>query len=129
MDSSVHGIWGFSRKKYWRGLPFPPPGDLPNTMIDPASPESSALASEFFTTKLPGKPQKIRNIQPGEEPEPAEVLAEGEQEYWSGLPFPTPGDLPNPRIEHHLLCLLQWQVDSLPLVPPGKPLEDTLRFS
>ena len=80
-------------------MPFPPPGDLPNIMIDPASPESPALASEFFTTKLPGKPQKIRNIQPGEEPEPAEVLAEGEQEYWSGLPSPTPGDLPNPRIE------------------------------
>ena len=99
MDSSVHGIWGFSRKEYCRGLPFPPPGDLPNTMIDPASPESPALASEFFTTKPPRKPQKIKNIQPGEEPEPAEVLAEGEQEYWSGLLFPTPGDLPNPRIE------------------------------
>ena len=80
-------------------MPFPAPGDLPNTMIDPASPESPALASEFFTTKPPRKPQKIKNIQPGEEPEPAEVLAEGEQEYWSGLPFPTPGDLPNPRIE------------------------------
>ena len=35
------------------------------------------------------------------------------QEYWSGLPFPSPGDLPNPGIELHLLCLLHWQVDSL----------------
>ena len=33
---------------------------------------------------------------------------------WSGLPFPTPRDLPNPGIEPSLLHLLHWQVDSLP---------------
>ena len=43
------------------------------------------------------------------------------QEYWSELPFPPPGDLPDPGIELHLLHLLHWQVDSLSLVPPGKP--------
>ena len=43
------------------------------------------------------------------------------QEYWSGLPFPTPGDLPDPGIEPSFLCLLHWQLSSLPLVPPGKP--------
>ena len=32
-----------------------------------------------------------------------------------------PGDLPNPGIEPESLCLLQWQVGSLPLAPPGKP--------
>ena len=32
------------------------------------------------------------------------------QEYWSGLPFPSPGDLPNPRIEPRSLAL---QADSL----------------
>ena len=41
------------------------------------------------------------------------------QEYWSGLPFPPPGDLPNPGIKPHLLRLLLWQVGSLPLEPPG----------
>ena len=35
------------------------------------------------------------------------------QEYWSRLPFPTPGDHPNPRIEAVSLCLLNWQTDSL----------------
>ena len=40
------------------------------------------------------------------------------QEYWSRLPFPPPGNLPNSGIEP-LLCFLHWQVDSLPLVPPG----------
>ena len=44
------------------------------------------------------------------------------QEYWSGLPHPPPGDLPNPGIEPCLFCLLHWQVGSLPLAPPGKPV-------
>ena len=42
------------------------------------------------------------------------------QEYWSGLPFPPPEDLPNPGIEAYLFCLLQWQAGSLPLTPTGK---------
>ena len=33
------------------------------------------------------------------------------QEYWSGLPFPTPGDPPNPGIDPMSLCLLHWQGD------------------
>ena len=43
------------------------------------------------------------------------------QEYWSELPFPSPGDLPNQGLNPHLLGLLLWQAGSLPLVPPGKP--------
>ena len=39
------------------------------------------------------------------------------QEYWSRLPFPSPGDLSMPRIEPSL------QADSLPSEPPGKPKE------
>ena len=42
------------------------------------------------------------------------------QEYRSGLPFPSPGELPNPGIKS-LLCLLHWQADYFPLVPPGSP--------
>ena len=34
------------------------------------------------------------------------------QEYWSGLPFPSPGDLPNPGTEPSLLHLLHCQADS-----------------
>ena len=40
------------------------------------------------------------------------------QEYWSGLPFPSPGDLPDPGIEPQSPAL---QVDSLQTEPPGKP--------
>ena len=43
------------------------------------------------------------------------------QEYWSGLPCPPPGELPNLGIEPCLLHLLHWQTGSLPLAPPGKP--------
>ena len=38
------------------------------------------------------------------------------QEYWDGLPYPPPGDLPHPGMEpaSPLTCLLHWQADSLP---------------
>ena len=39
---------GFPRQEYWSGLPFPPPGDLPNPGIEPASPGSPALADRIF---------------------------------------------------------------------------------
>ena len=41
---------GFSRQKYWNGLPFPPPGHLPNPGIEPVSLMSPALVGGFFTT-------------------------------------------------------------------------------
>ena len=37
------------------------------------------------------------------------------QEYWSGLPFPSPGDLPNPGTEPASLVSPALQADSLPL--------------
>ena len=43
------------------------------------------------------------------------------QEYWSGLPCPPPEGLPHQELNSRLLSLLYWQVDSLSLVPPGKP--------
>jgi len=39
------------------------------------------------------------------------------EEYWSGLPFPSPGDFPDPGIEPGSLAL---QADSLPTELPGK---------
>ena len=40
------------------------------------------------------------------------------QEYWSGLPFPSPGHHPNPGVEPRFPAL---QADSLPTELPGKP--------
>ena len=43
------------------------------------------------------------------------------QEYWSGLPFPSPGDLPDAGLK---LKSPELQADSLLSEPPGKPLQD-----
>ena len=40
------------------------------------------------------------------------------QEYWSGLPCPPPGDLPDPGIKPLSLSLLHWLASSLSLAPP-----------
>ena len=44
------------------------------------------------------------------------------QECWSGLPFPSPGDLPDPAIEPGSPAL---QADALPCEPPGKSFRST----
>ena len=49
----------FSRQECWSGLPCPPPGDLPDPGIEPASP---ALAGRFFTTEPPGKPLEGEDV-------------------------------------------------------------------
>ena len=41
---------GFSTQEYWSGLPCPPPGDLPDPGLKPASLMSPGLAGGFFTT-------------------------------------------------------------------------------
>ena len=42
------------------------------------------------------------------------------QEYWNGLPFPSPGALPDPGIEPGSPAL---QADALPSEPPAKPIQ------
>ena len=49
----------FSRREYWRKLPCPPPGDLPNPGTEPVSPGSPVLVGRFFATKPAGKPVLI----------------------------------------------------------------------
>ena len=50
---------GFSRQEYWSGLPFPSPGDLPNTGIEP---RSSALQADALTSEPPGKPIIVAEV-------------------------------------------------------------------
>ena len=47
------------------------------------------------------------------------------QEYWSGLPFPSPGDLPNPGSNP---CLLHWQADSLSLGHQGSTIKYICKY-
>ena len=113
---------GFSRQEYWSGLPFPSPGDLPNPGIEPGSP---ALQADSLLTELPGKPVKLLShvrlfAIPWNEAYQAHPSMEfSRQEYWSELPFPSPGDLPDLGIEPGSPAL---QADSLPSEPPGKPI-------
>ena len=48
-------------------------------------------------------------------------MGSSRREHWSGLPFPLPGNPPDPGNQSHL-SLLHWQVDSLPLSHQGSPL-------
>ena len=47
---------GFFRQEYFSGLPFPSPGDLPDSGIEPMSP---ALQTDSLPTKLRGKPMTL----------------------------------------------------------------------
>ena len=47
---------GLSHQESWSGLPFPPPGGLPNPGIKPAFPAVPALTDGLFTTEPSGKP-------------------------------------------------------------------------
>ena len=50
---------GFSRQEYRSGLPFPSPGDLPNTGIGPGSP---ALQADALPSEPPGKPSEEAKV-------------------------------------------------------------------
>ena len=54
---------GFCQQEYLSGLPLPPPRDLPDPGIEPASPTSPALQVASLPTELSGKPQPRRNRQ------------------------------------------------------------------
>ena len=47
---------GFSRQECWSGLPFPPPGDLPDPGIEPRSPALQAHPLPFGPQKSPSYP-------------------------------------------------------------------------
>ena len=49
---------GFFRQAYWSGLPFPPPGDLPDPGIEPASPAFPASRADSFWLYLPPPPSQ-----------------------------------------------------------------------
>ena len=49
---------GFLRQEYWDGVPFPPPGDLPNPRTEPTSPASSALQADSLPLSHWGSPAR-----------------------------------------------------------------------
>ena len=97
---------GFSRQEHWSGLPSPPPGDPPDAGIEPTSLMSPALAGGFFTTSITWEAhlnvsarfssvQSLSHVRLCATPWTAAHQAPlsmgfSRQEYWSGLPFPSP---------------------------------------
>ena len=83
-----------------------------------------AMLSHFSRVRLCATPQMAAHQVPPS-------LGFSRQEHWSGLPFPSPGDLPDPGIEPRSPAL---QADALPSEPPGKsipcrrPIKQCLSF-
>ena len=132
----------FTRQEYWSGLSFPSPGDLPDPRIEPRSP---ALCADALPSEPPGKPIYADDptLMAESEEQLKSLLMKvkvtslsrarlfatlwtvvykvplsmefSRQEYWSGLPFPSPGDLPDPGIKPRSPAL---QADALPSEPP-----------
>ena len=126
---------GFSRQENWSGLPFPSLGDFPDPGIEHRPLASPAFVGRLFTTASPEKSPNFDPWtymmaslwQPTcDSPSLCSVtqsyltfcgpmtvacqaslsMAFSSQEYWSGLPFPFPGDLSDPGTEPKSLVSL-----------------------
>ena len=102
-------------------------GIFPTRDRTQVEPRSLALQADTLLFEPPGKPAAAAAAKLLESclfATPWTVAYQGplsmefsRQEYWSGLPFPSPGDLPDPGIESRSPTL---QADTLPSEPPGK---------
>ena len=117
--------WGFSRQEYWSRLPCPLPGDFPSPGTEPRSP---ALQEDSLPIETPRKTKFIYSGTEREREcvcvcvcvcvrvralshvqlcaTPWTVACQApltkgfsRQVYWSGLPYPMPGDIPDPGIK------------------------------
>ena len=105
---------GFSRQEHWSGLPFPSPRDLPNRGIEPRSP---ALQADFFyQVSYKGSLRKKVTKSCPVLCNPMDYTVHGilQARILSWVPFPSPGDLPNPGIKPRSPTL---QADSLSVEP------------
>ena len=95
----------FSRQEYWGGLPFPTPGDLPDTGIKAKSLASPAMAGEFFTNAPPRKPIEgsyFNITKPINDKPTANIIFNGEK----GKAFP----LRSGKRQEHPLLLLYFKI-------------------
>ena len=115
--------WDSPGKNTGVGCHFLLQGNLPDPGIKPRSP---ALQADALISEPPGKPKlscSLSRVRLFVTPwtvayQAPPSMGFSSQEYWSGLPFPSPGDLLNPGIEPRSPTL---QADALPSEPPGKP--------
>ena len=96
---------GYSRQEYWSGLPFPPPGDLPNPGIEPMLPAAPALQADSSPLSHQGRPKDTACVCAQSLSQvrlfatfwtlahrAPQSMGSSRQDYWSGLPFPSPKD-------------------------------------
>ena len=91
------GLWGCSRQEYWSGLPCPPPGDLPNPGMEPASLGALVLQVESLLLSHRGSPlgvsvgkaisswipsERVRMEQPGESYATLSTLVPSRRQDW-----------------------------------------------
>ena len=73
---------GFSRQEHWSGMPYSPPGDLPDPKSEPKSLKSPALAAGFFTTsstwEAPQEAIRPSEVRSGE----AKEAASDREDFW-----------------------------------------------
>ena len=107
---------GFSQQEYWSRLSLPPPRDLSDWGIELLSSASPALQTDSLLLSHQGsciyiymkkvKEKKVKSLNCvllfvtswtiAYQASPS--MGFSRQEYWNGLPFPSPRDLPDPRI-------------------------------
>ena len=121
----------FSRQEYWTGLPLPPPGDLYDPGIKPASLASPALAGGLLTTDPPGNQGRRQScsIKPLQSyptlcnpmdcsPPGSSVHGILQARTLEWVPCPPPGDLLDPV---HFSCSSCIVGRFFTAEPPGKP--------
>ena len=109
---------GFSRQEYWNGLPWPPPGCLPDSSIKPTSLMTPALAGRFFTISTTW--EALYFIHECKKKEKAGRVSQS-QHYWLYMRYISiPGLHPLDAIAqgphpNHTLCLCRsWQPKTSP---------------
>ena len=133
----------FSRPEYWSGLPFPSAGHLPNPRIEPRSPTMQADSLLFVPSRKPGhefggtlfNPVYAKLLQSHQTLcNPMDCSLPGFVCSWDspgkktgvGCHFLFQGIFRTQGLNLCLLRLLHWQVGSLPLAPPGKPVQPSV---
>ena len=130
MDCSLPGCLSlrFPRQEFWSGLPFPSPWICLTQSSNLCLLQVSCIAGGFFTAEPPGKDILFQTLVKVTLLSPVRLFATrwtgahqaplsmgfSRQEYWSGLPFPSPRDLPDPGNEPRSPAL---QADALPSEP------------
>ena len=117
---------GFSRQEYWSGVPDQESSYHFEIRCDHVTRAGQSCGNRSDTAFQGGKKAKVKLLSRVQlftilwtvAYQAPLSMGFSQQEYWSGLPFPSPGDIPNPGIEPESRAL---QADALTSERPGKP--------